>query len=632
MRTKRSSTRSPERRGSALILVLVLTVAVGALALSAVALTGHSGLVSRYYDREQEFRYASEAALAMGKSRLNADPYALPDSGFVTLMAGEPVVGADGEPLENLTAYLYAGPSGSTSGQFGRFASVVSDIRDPSGSRFVRRLELGQESFAKFAYWSDNERPNGTTIYFGSGDNLYGPVWSNDEISINSGGATFHSDVGTARTISGKQFGNFVKGYTENARPISLPATSDLAKLQGYAAGGSLAFVAPEGGDETTVRMRIEFIAIDLNADGDSTDADEGFLRVYVANAGGGSAAWLRGQYQNTNCGDWHRDTPGGPLRFYPVNAHVPNSWFTTAIRTGEPGLWPTATAANNHTSSMSTIMQRPGARCFLGGDPHLVFNENVGAAAQRGGDRNTFTAVGLRGQWLQWPGPVDARLTAPQPGLNRADAPYLFPLHRALNPGTKGVLHVSGSTGISGVLRGRLTIYATGNITVLDDLRYATDPAQAARVAGVCQDILGIISQNDVPVADNAINTPVSNNGWRVYDDAPHLDLHAIVMTLNTSFRVQNYSSGPTNALMCGATPRGRGCLNLAGGLIMVTRGAVGTSGGHGFLKRYSYDRCGLVKPPPYFPTTGRFLDNRYYEIDPVRFDVASLYASLVP
>ena len=58
------------RRGSALIMVLVLTVAVAALALSAVALTGHTGLVTRYYDREQEFRYASEAALAMGGAAL----------------------------------------------------------------------------------------------------------------------------------------------------------------------------------------------------------------------------------------------------------------------------------------------------------------------------------------------------------------------------------------------------------------------------------------------------------------------------------------------------------------------------------------------------------------------------------
>jgi hypothetical protein len=213
---------------------------------------------------------------------------------------------------------------------------------------------------------------------------------------------------------------------------------------------------------------------------------------------------------------------------------------------------------------------------------------------------------------------------------LGRLDAPFLFPIFRGQNPGTKGVIHIAGSTAISGVLRGRLTMYATGHLTVLDELRYATDPSQTARSAGICQDILGLITDRNVVVADNAINTPVSNNGWRVYDDAPHLDLHAIIMTLSTSFRVQNYDQGPTNALMCGTVPRGRGCLNLVGGLIMDSRGAVGTSGGTGFIKRYSYDRCGLVKPPPYFPTTGRFLDNRYYEIDPVRFDVASLYASL--
>ena len=32
-----------------------------------------------------------------------------------------------------------------------------------------------------------------------------------------------------------------------------------------------------------------------------------------------------------------------------------------------------------------------------------------------------------------------------------------------------------------------------------------------------------------------------------------------------------------------------------------------------------HSYDPCGAVNPPPYFPTTGRFTESRYYEIDPV-------------
>jgi hypothetical protein len=503
---------------------------------------------------------------------------------------------------------------------------VVSEIRDPSGSRFVRRLELAQESFAKFAYWSDDESNNGNTIYFGSGDVLYGPVWSNDVISINSGGATFQSDVGTAKHIDGKQFGTFVKGYTENAKLMNLPSMQDLSKLESYAAGGALAFNSPDAGNETSLRMRIEFIAVDLNADGDSTDVNEGYIRVYFAN--GGQSPWIRGDYLPTNCGDWHRDVPNGPLKFYPAVAHTANSWFTAQIRAGSPGM--TLAQANAHANSgFSAIMRQGGARCFAGGDPHLVFVESPGAPGQVGGERvNTFTPNGARGSWLPWPGAIDPALAAVRP----VDAAYLFPLYRGQNPGTKGVIYVEGTTAISGVLRGRITLHASANIIVLDDMSYATDPAQTARMAGICQDILGIIATRDVIVADNAINTPVSNNGWRMYDDAPGLNLHAIIMTLNTSFRVENYNSGPSNALLCGNTPRGRGCLNLTGGLIMQARGAVGTSGGTGYMKRYAYDRCGLVKPPPYFPLTGRFLDNRYYEIDPVRFDVAGLYASLTP
>jgi len=53
----------------------------------------------------------------------------------------------------------------STSGQFGRFASIVAEARDPNGTGFVRRLELTQESFAKYAYWSNSENnASGGTI------------------------------------------------------------------------------------------------------------------------------------------------------------------------------------------------------------------------------------------------------------------------------------------------------------------------------------------------------------------------------------------------------------------------------------------------------------------------------------
>ena len=69
-----------------------------------------------------------------------------------------------------------------------------------------------------------------------------------------------------------------------------------------------------------------------------------------------------------------------------------------------------------------------------------------------------------------------------------------------------------------------------------------------------------------------------------------------------------------------------------LSGGIIQQARGPVGTSNGTGFTKRYSYDRCAVVNPPPYFPTTGRFQENRYLELDPAGFNHTNYFQSLTP
>lgn len=619
------------RRGAALILTLLLTFAVGALAMGAIYLTSNGGLLGRMAERERELRYAADAALQIGKSRLNNDPFALPDSGYTTLALNDSLMSANGAVLPGVTYNLYAGLTGSTTGQFGRYASVVSEAVGRRGARFVRRLELQQESFARYAYWTNQEKTTGgSTIYFGGGDVLWGPVWSNDVITIHSSGATFNDDVGTAQTISGAANGTFLKGYEENQPPIQLPTVTNLAKLPGYAAAGALSFTAPTSGNETVVAMRLEFVAVDLNNDGDSTDVDEGFVRVYEANPA--EYEWLRGDWTTNkssavNCGDFHPTGMGGAWQFFPASIHN---------QTWAKNLWKAVgqynnSAANNHGGlSVSEIMSQslasgqPPHRCFVGGDPHLVAIEQSGAAGQVGGDVTTFTPNGNKGHWKQWTGSVDSRLVAKRPW----DAAYLFPLYRGQNPGSKGVIYVSGTVGVSGTLRGRLTVYSPRTVVIVDDLRYATDPA-----AGECNDILGIIGGDDIVVADNAINTPqVANGAYRNFDDTKDLYLHSVLMALQFSFKVEHYDSGPTDANDCGTDDWGRGCLYLLGGVIQERRGAVGTTGGTGFLKRYSYDRCAVQIPPPYFPTTGRFTDNRYTEIDPVRFNVAQLFSSLTP
>lgn len=619
------------RRGSAILTVLLITLAIAGLGVSAVYLSGNATILASSYDREREFKYASEAALAIGKSRVNYDALSLPDSDYTTLLSQGTITGADGVVIPGVKINLFLGPSGSTSGQFGRFASVVAEARDLSGARFVRRLELTQESFAKYAYWSNRETNNGSIIYFANGDNIWGPVWSNDVINISStGGASFHDEVGTAKTISGVGNGTFFKGYSINQRPIALPSNNKLANLPGYAAVGSFSFTAPTSGSTNAVRMRIEFIAVDLGTSGtDSTGLDEGFLKVYTADEN--ESPWLRGDWQATatsavNCGAYYKTSATGPKKFFPVSVHN-NSWVRTQLQAG--GMT-TTQASDTSQASVNTIMAKTTARCYLGGDPHLVAVERNNSSfttsqKQRGGEDSTFTATGNRGAWIRYPGAVDGRLRAKRPW----DADYLFPIYRGLNPGTKGVVYVFGSVGISGVLRGRTTLYTSGNIVVLDDIRYATDPS-----TGRCADILGFLAAKDITVADNAIlgAQNIGGSTWRNFDDTKDLFIHGVMMALGTSFGVENYSSGPSDANDCEGSNVGRGCLYLTGGVIQDSRGAVGTTGGYGYVKRYSYDRCAKTHPPPYFPTTGRFVDNRYYEIDPVRFDVAKLFDRLVP
>ena len=115
------SKRSRNRRaGSALFLVLVMVGALGALAMSAIVLTGNATLVGQSYDKEADLRYAAEAGLSIGKARLNYDPAALPDTGYVKILDNYVVKAVDNKPVSGVSVTVYLGPSGSTTGQFGR--------------------------------------------------------------------------------------------------------------------------------------------------------------------------------------------------------------------------------------------------------------------------------------------------------------------------------------------------------------------------------------------------------------------------------------------------------------------------------------------------------------------------------
>lgn len=573
--------RDMGRGGYALMMVLLLVLAVGILAGGAVSIVGNAGLINAYEARRTEMEALADAGLEVARARLNATAGLYPETGYTTLENGVTVKDAAGVVIPGMRRYTYAGPVGQTTGQYGVFGSIISVVQ-MGNTRVVRRGDIAQESFARFAYFTDVEP---STISFGGGDVISGPVHSNDFIKIYSSGATFRGPgrVTTAKTISDPaRKGIFMEGYVENAGIIALPGLADLNKLRGYAQTGGTVFTAPNGGTTWEARLRIEFMTIDLNGDLRHDGADEGFFRVYRSTgapkylmAGGKDSGWPASE----NCGYW---TGSGASRRFTMSKDI---------------------SGNN--AAKQTALRSASARCYLGGSDSL-YNRFVESESGKG-------------EWIRRPFALNG--TVPSALLARDDLPFLFPLGRGLNPNFKGVIHVTGRVAISGVVRGRLTLAATDRILIADDVVYASE-------GNGCEDILGLFGGADVTVADNLLNTPqnvATGDPYRSYDSTPSEFINGVILTLST-FHVQNYDSGP-DAEYCESSVFGRGCLFLTGGVIQRTRGAVGTADGTGYLKRYAYDACAATEPPPYFPTTGHFGRSSYYEVDPVGFTPAAFF-----
>jgi hypothetical protein len=146
-------------------------------------------------------------------------------------------------------------------------------------------------------------------------------------------------------------------------------------------------------------------------------------------------------------------------------------------------------------------------------------------------------------------------------------------------NASFNGVLLGTGRVNVKGTLDGKLSIGSMTDVYIQDDIRYAKNPQTSAS-----DDILGLVANRDVVVADNAANN------HSVYVDG-------CVFARSGSFRAENYDSRPV-----------AGTLNILGSIVQNTRGAVGTFSGStlvsGFSKRYRYDARladATFRPPSY-------------------------------
>jgi hypothetical protein len=157
---------------------------------------------------------------------------------------------------------------------------------------------------------------------------------------------------------------------------------------------------------------------------------------------------------------------------------------------------------------------------------------------------------------------------------------------NKSMSLPTKGALFVNnGNLTISGTLNGRLTVGASKDVIVPNNIVYADNP----RVNPSSDDIFGIISEQDVMITQGA---------------PTNLEIDGCIMAMGTSFMVENWQSISA-----------KGTLTVYGGIIQDERGPVGTFNGQtgqkltGYSKSYSHDPRLVSSPPPYMPSTGDYV-----------------------
>ena len=620
------------RRGMALFMALLLLVVLATLAVGAIMLSGNASLLGKYHAKDAEMRASADAGLEWARDTINGTLGILPPAGFVILQFQVPVRDAGGTVIPGFTRSVFAGRSGTTTGQFGVYASVISRIDDNAGRAVVvRRAELAQESFSQFARFDDTTV---SSVVFANGIQVFGPIHTNGPLYVGSSGtpAVFHGLATTASTIQSVANGTFKKGYKQNVARINLPTPASLATLDGYATTAGLSLAG--GALGTTVynpQVRIEFVPVDIDGDGDFTDENEGFIRVYRAN--------------NTNAASltyvtarrWNTASATDPNANSPNCGDVSGGVFMTAADHNNA-----TPAPHNHNTASTLANQRASLnlasrRCYLGGDARLT----------NGWVANT-PVPGNYGQWLRWPGygagaaPAAIANGTIHPALGgglvgNAMADYLWPINRPFNPNFSGVIYVNGSVGISGIVRGQVTVAASGNVLLADDLIYVTAPGSIPdcnQNGAVWADMLGVLTAQFFVIEDNSVNSPFQAgtvNYVKGYDETADETIHGAVLTLN-SVMSEALGTGSDNSEVCAGNPVGRGCFNMVGAAIQGKNAArmQGSGGGAtGWNPQWTYDRCDGIKGPPYFPTTGRYYKNRYYEIDPVGFTVAGWFAA---
>ena len=311
----RRGERPPGKRdeaGIALFGVIVLVGVMLILVLSVLTIGSMDASLAKQRAAKSSAFYLAEGGLASGKAWLEAQDEP-PDGGETILPFGET---PDTLGHGTYTVSIIPDP---LNGWLDRPRYTVLSTGHVTGHTRMLELELRHESITDFLYFTDREHEPGmgNPLWFHSGDVINGPLFTNDQISI-QGDPTFGYSVTSAYGSSGDRHPNHEPGflYYNGDQHNNIESTAgsnpphDHPDFQGgynlygryvnypsHQITNDLKQIAQGGGVSVAGHYEIQL----SRPDDDSGEPMYGYLSYRKPGAGGKAAQWTDVEISTTN-------------------------------------------------------------------------------------------------------------------------------------------------------------------------------------------------------------------------------------------------------------------------------------------------------------------------------------------
>jgi hypothetical protein len=192
--------------------------------------------------------------------------------------------------------------------------------------------------------------------------------------------------------------------------------------------------------------------------------------------------------------------------------------------------------------------------------------------------------------------------------------------LINTLDPSVE-IIFVDGQVEVEGIVYGRHTVYSSGDMWLINDIRYdGANEMNGQFIESEMDHMLCLASERNIIIANTVANG--RENGWNEGADPHDIAHHSIIINgsliaMNESFTFQDQNDDDDEYQ--GPIPDERGIIHLKGGIAQYRRGYVHRSNhiGTGYGKDYHWDfRLDSDAPPGFRPGEYPDISGQYDEV----------------